>query len=198
MSAYDPNPIIGEENTKIDKLGNTKVEEDDTDDSGPMTRHQLRNEQRKAQLGLAASPPDRKRGPDRGMQDNWVQSQGNESNLVAQEEQELPPVQDRQSDFTYNNNEKKTRQGWGDLIDAQTAVDEFDPNDPASEEQQNSTATSNADDNSMYKTLDEYHPESRLPKGLGRVEPRAPNSVRIDSSQEPKNATRVHESMDAR
>ena len=48
-----PNPIIGEENMKFDKLGNSQVDEDNTEDSGAMTRHQMRNEQRRAQLGLA-------------------------------------------------------------------------------------------------------------------------------------------------
>ncbi|KAI7856707.1 hypothetical protein BDC45DRAFT_502103 [Circinella umbellata] len=192
-----PNPIIGEENIKVDKLGNSRVEQD-KEDPEEMTRHQMRNEQRRAQLGLAASPPDRKRGPDRGLEDNWTKSQGNDQSFVTPEEKDLPPQSNRQSDFTYNNNEKKTRQGWGDPIEAQTAHEEFDPNDPGSGEKQSATTTSADDDNSgNYKTLDEYHPKN-LPEGLGRMKARAPNSVPIDASQEPKNATRIHESMDTR
>ncbi|KAI9253524.1 hypothetical protein BDA99DRAFT_520030 [Phascolomyces articulosus] len=195
-----PNPIIGEENMKIDKLGNSRIDENsNADDAGPMTRHQIRNEQRKAQLGLAASPPDRKRGPDRGLDESW-KSQGNEnSTLVTPEMQDLPPQNNRQGDFTYNNSKKKTRQGWGDMIEAQTAEVEFDPNDPGAAEKQNATATSmDDDDSSHYKTLDEYHPKNSLPKSLGPMQARAPNTVPIDASQEPKNATRIHESMDAR
>ncbi|KAI8138324.1 hypothetical protein BJV82DRAFT_631874 [Fennellomyces sp. T-0311] len=187
------NSIIGEENVTIDKLGNTRIEED-TEDAGQMSRHRMRNEQRRANnnLGGAVSPPDRRRGHDKGLNDNWTKSSSEGNDTLVSQQDDLPPMTERQGDFGYNNGNKKVKQGWGDPIEAQIGYDEMDPNDPAAEGMKDATATSAGDD-SNFKTMDEYHPQS-VPKNLGRMEPRAPNSVNIDPSQEPKNAKEIRAS----
>ncbi|CDH59748.1 predicted protein [Lichtheimia corymbifera JMRC:FSU:9682] len=111
--------LLGEENTKLDKLGNT-VSAESSEDASPPTKKEQRAAERKAQLGLAASPPDQRRGPDR-----------DEREELRDDRQRRQF--DRHGGYGFSNKDKKSKQGWGDPLDDLNADYEMDPADPAAD-----------------------------------------------------------------
>ncbi|KAJ8660096.1 hypothetical protein O0I10_004325 [Lichtheimia ornata] len=135
--------LLGEENTKLDKLGNT-VSTESSEDASPPTKKEQRAAERKAQLGLAASPPDQRRGPDRGIfrdvsrEQQEQQQERQYDQRLADEREELRDDRqrrqfDRHGGYGFSNKDKKSKQGWGDPLDDLNADYEMDPADPAAD-----------------------------------------------------------------
>ncbi|KAI8344958.1 hypothetical protein BD560DRAFT_411778 [Blakeslea trispora] len=160
--------LLGDEETEVDKLGNTKPAEK-KGDAQPPTRRDLR---RAGQRQPAVSPPSRReRGSRRGDGFEGSAATSNVNDATGENKSRSKPGRsefsgrgrqyDRHSGTGIIDNEKKITQGWGEAGTAEyeSANDVLDPNDPAAAETRHSRAPEETEENT--KTLDEYLAEKK-------------------------------------
>ncbi|RCH91750.1 hypothetical protein CU098_010349, partial [Rhizopus stolonifer] len=159
--------LLGEEETEVDKLGNTKPVEKKGEPQ-PPTRRDLR---RTSHRQPAVSPPSRR---DRGGRKNLSETNAAIDTTETNKQRPPRPAGGGRSEFTGRgrqfdrhsgtgiiDNEKKINQGWGEAGTAEFegANDVLDPNDPAAGETRHARANEDTEDNT--KTLDEYLAEKK-------------------------------------
>ncbi|KAI7903017.1 uncharacterized protein BX663DRAFT_531112 [Cokeromyces recurvatus] len=180
------NALLNEEETEIDKLGNTKPVQKKDNDKLP-TRREMRRSSQRGQV--AVSPPSRR---DRGSRREATEGDASTSNYnhenPARSDKSGGRFEyagrgrqfDRHSGTGIYDNEKKINRGWGEAGTAefQGAHDVLDPNDPDAAE----TGTPRAEtpqDNT--KTLDEYLQEKKNTQNFRLEQGRKPNEGVDDS-----------------
>ncbi|KAL0095705.1 hypothetical protein J3Q64DRAFT_1711299 [Phycomyces blakesleeanus] len=178
--------IIDGQKVEIDKLGNVKPVEEEVGE--PKTRH----EKRAAQPRTAVSPPDIRRGRDRGVDAPSAHETTDSTPVSVSSHKSSPPHEKGHHESSgyhphgrptesfgnlgYGTTEKKVKQGWGDLVESElnVAVEPQDPKDPASAGSPLPKGNDDADDGKV-ETLDEYQAsQHKLPEKFRKPEPRPP------------------------
>ncbi|KAI9029934.1 hypothetical protein CLU79DRAFT_733241 [Phycomyces nitens] len=168
---------------EVDKLGNFKPVEEDVPE--PKTRH----EKKAAQPRTAVSPPDIRRGRDRGAEvpsthqpvDVEVHAEHSHKNVHHEKVHHEfgfhthGRTTESAGSLGYGTTEKKIKQGWGDLVGSElnVPIEPQDPNDPASAGAP--LPKDDTPDDGKAETLDEYlASQHALPEKYRKPEPRPP------------------------
>ncbi|KAI7866423.1 hypothetical protein BDF14DRAFT_1813064 [Spinellus fusiger] len=167
--------------SEFDKLGNYKPLEQE------VVEPRTRNEKKATQTRTAVSPPDARRGRDRGAEMNDNASGNGSSAIDVKENLSAQQVRgrthDHHSNIGYGVTEKKIKQGWGDLVGSEMDVmtEVPDPRDPGSGKGRHLSETS-LDENVKTETLDEYLANQPvLAAKYRRPDPRPPMVDSLDT-----------------
>ncbi|KAI9315016.1 hypothetical protein BX666DRAFT_1965900 [Dichotomocladium elegans] len=124
MAAQNVNSTLITEDSSTDKLGNTVATEHEGETREP-TKREIRDAERRARLGPAVTPPDRKRGTDRGIDSASIEGQrGQDEQYEQRRIEQLEQLEqknsrrqfDRHGGYGHRMMDKKSKRGWGDPL----------------------------------------------------------------------------------